>query len=872
VSLLDNSFIFEILKDDPENIDRINATLQDIKHALYTNVYNAQRAISVFYQTSFKWSTHRRADLNRIVFDINYTYVEHRGRNKFRASNYYKKEISSREIFNNPDIFSKCILVFINGNLTNNFYVYFNEDKMEIRFIKYISPTINTNNDDGFIYSDLENFDTINATVTVVIMPICKRSIGSLYTNDLKTRKYNISEYDDIWTPSSGISVGKNPILFIGSGNFLSYNNISRNNNVISIDSSPYEHITSNDNLTFNMLYPANLLVERDVSNDGWFTLPIMNMPIPKENILIFKKPNYSNYELDYNATLEYYYPNKYRIVSDHENDYRILVFYNDDVDNLIPKHKNELSLYMKFMPGIDKYIDGTVPEYIKDYEPIKVEYDIPDYLLSSSTHLEYKINKLRELIYSNPDLYKYYLNKYVDVYPSVHVIVDAKTYNDRIRHNTSNEIPDSVVTFDTARYMFSMVKENNAQTFRLYIDNKIYIPTGDWIYDYNGVRYFYVPIEYVNIGSHIEVQKVIDNRYERALTVKSTDAQVIILDRCKRIKPDDIYITYKDPDSDIEHYLTNYKLCEKLSNDRTIDDTDIELNGNMYREAVGFNFYQELYIIWDNDTLDGYSVTIRANKYGLVFSAYNQVIKGDIEFNTSQDNANMVIYRDGRLMSPRGLKVIKNNGANGPHNVKSLVVPEDVYIAIEHMPEKYNLVCEYNDDYVKRLRIYQRYLDTDNIISGREDNIYDKQIDSDEEVYNRMIDYGHFVDLTNLITKPLDFKWYDIYMNGLKLTDYDVTFVSPYQMIIHLEDDYPDIDEFIMMDFLDFIKDHVIPLPFINPDLEQITPRMIAEYPEMMDYNTNVVFDSDTVYTMYSSILLNPDVEEGFIEEDKAP
>lgn len=877
---MDNLYLFEMLNDHPNNVKMINDTLHDIKNSLYDHLYIAQRALSQFHRVDINFSKCRFLRHNRIVFDIAYTYIENENRCDFRNSKYYKKEVLCDDLFKNPDIFSRAIMVFIDGKLMNNFYVYFAEDRLEIRFARYMKTMGDI--DDGMHRLAIDELIKRDTIVSIVFMPICKKATGEIPYKRLAEDNLSISRYADYLMGSSYVDVGDTPMIFMSdslfgnSGVGIRYNAMmfDRIEDVMTIYDKTYSHATYdlyNPQMYINILYPANIVSVKTVYTNGWFALPIKRTPIPKENILVFKKSateNSSILEFDHTAKIEMYYPNVYRIDSDHTGEYIIYAFYNDDIEHSPLIHYNELNLYMRFMDGLPEYVDGTIPEYIKNYKPIDLEYSIDDYKSTKSEALEYKIQKLREVIYQNPALYSYYLKRYVEAYPNITLEINPEVYNSRLRTDTSIEMPDNpVVTFDSPRFMFSVRRSNNFQLFKFFIDRKAYYPTDDEVFYDGEFMYIYLSTDIVRMESYIEIQKMYDSTFTKSYTVTPGVPIHVSIDKESRAAVEDLYITHNN--GIIEEYITDYRIYEKLDNTRDFRMNDTIFSGERYRpiELTSFYKYSDVYIVITDESLDGETITVRSDKRTMIFREFADERKSEINSNVNKDKRNYVIYRDGRLMAPVGVKVRYNEDSNGPHTIQSLIATEeDTVVVASHLPDKYNLVCEYADDYVKRLRIYQRYMDTEEEIDGREGNIYDMQIASSVELENRILDSGHFVDLTNLITKPLDFRWYDIYMNGLKLTERDVTFISPYQMIINLYDDYPDIDTFIIIDMIGFIKKYVIPLPFVNPDWVQVTDAMIDEYPEVMDDNLNVVFDSDTIRTMTGDVLLNPDLADGYI------
>lgn len=875
---MDRHYLFEMLNDHPDNIEKINATLHDIKNSLCGHLYTAQRALSMFHRVDLDFSDHRQIRHNRIVFDVAYTYIENENRCDFRNSEFYKREIHCDDIFKNPEIFSRVILVFIDGRLTNNFYAFFAEDRVEIRFVRHMK-TPNTS-EDGMYRGTIDELVETGAKITIIFMPICKKASGIVPYMRISDDMFTISEQAEYLTGSSYVNAGTEPMMFLAgeingyNGTGITYQNMrySKTDNGLSIASDTYPNFVYqyfNPDIYMNIIYPANLITIKDVASDGWFTLPLMRMPIPKENILVFRKSSLENdsaMELDHTAIIDMYYPNVYKVKSDYNGEFTIYVFYNDNIEYSELLHYNEIDLYMRFMDHFTEYTDNTIPKYIKSFEPVTLEYNINNYIASGESHLEYKIGKLRDVIYKNPALYKYYLKRYVDRYPNVELEIDPDEYSSRLRRDTSIELPNmDIVTFDSPRYMFSMRRCSNLQFFKFFIDRKAYHPSEDEMFYDNEFVYLYLPTSVVMLDSHIEIHKLYNSSFSDTYTVPDEPIH-IHLDESRRATVEDLYVTHNT--GEIEEYVTNYKVYERLDDSRLSLDGDIEIDGHRYREIniTKFYKYSDIYFVFD-ESLVGETVTIRSDKRTVIYRNFDEFI--EIDENVNKDKRNYLTYRDGRLMSPKATKFRYNQDSDGTHTIQPLIVTEeDTSVIVSHLPDKYNLVCDYADPYVKRLRIYQKYMDAGDDISGRDGNIYDMQLASSKELRDKISETGHFVDLTNLITKPLDFRWYEIYMNGLKLTEKDVIFISPYQMIITLQDDYPDIDSFIITDMLGFIEEYTIPLPFINPDWVQVTDAMIEEYPEVMDAHENVIFDGDTLYTMPGSILLNPDIAEGYTIE----
>lgn len=858
---MDHSYLFEILGDHPDNIKKINEALYDIKASLFKSLHNTQYGLTDVFQRVIDFSTYRAIDHTKIAFDIDYTFIDNAKRIKFKQSPYYKKELYSTDLYNVTDLFHRCIMVFINGKLTNNYYVFIDDAKLQIIFKRYYSPKKIYN--DGLSAELINEYKNNHVNMCVVIMPLCERHNTTINLNTLYNNNYTLDIPTDN-TPLVLMSSNGKTKEYFNTG--ITYSPMYVNDN--QLINGTYQNVNADIEMTY--LYPDNLLEVKDIDSDGWFSIELQKTPIPVENILVFKRLefNSSKMELLYgDDIMTMYYPNIYKINIPSDMGYRVFVFYANDISD--EKYKSELKLYTDFINAEPQYRDGSIPDYIKTYKPIEMVYDIDDYKAVSTgeTELQYKIRKLREVIEENPDLYKYYMEKYTDLYPCVNHIVTEESFSNRVRRDTSQELPFTE-TFDEDRYLFSISTSYMGELSMFFIDNLYYYP--DKVYVHNGYLYIYIPTELVHVDSYIHICKLYNNTFTKEYTIDTSVPTKVVIDKVYRAAGEDIYLTVGSGDN--EKYITEgFSLCEKLSSKREILDKDIEFNGEYYRPIydTSFHRYNELYIIFGDDTYNGQTITVRSDKRTLVFDSAVALGTLTINSNINTDKRNLLIYRDGRLMSSYAAKYRYSDNPNGPHEIQSLLIMnDDTVIKTIHSSEKYNLICDYNDENIKHLRVYQKYMDTPEEIYEREDNLYNKIIESSGELEAILNSKGKFVDLTNMITKPLDFRWYDIYLNGLRLTERDVTFVSPYQLIINIDDDYPDIDTFIVTDVIGFIEKYVIPLPFLNPDWQQVTEEMIEEYPEMMDPKLNVVFDGDKEYTTNSSILLDPDDSNGYTLE----
>ena len=996
---MDNNFIFQFLGDDPENVKNINQTLFDIQRSTFNELLAAQRALCGVRKYTKNFSDGEYYRNVRYVFDVPYTFIGSGKRIDHRYSDFYKKEIPVDAIYMRPDLFDFVPIVFVDGRLYDNFYVVAMEDYTQIRFGVYSGRRSDFT--DGFTLPEITNFISSDTKITIVFMPLYKYTAGSLSYNTLTSGRFELT--DDGFISSSNIANGTSPFIFVAGD---TDNTTVKGYTVVSTTLTDSTCMFSKAQLpqmtnkkskhSVYSLYFANNFRKYYVGNsdiptvtvdvpdsasgpvrcrdifagaDGWFSLPLGDMPCPVDSILVFRYYSDAPAVYDHDATITLHYPNVYKIdsVADDNDGYIVMAFYNDNISPYKIKLRDELSLYRMFCARIDNsgmastFADGTVSDYVSTYNPIETNYGIDDYNSGDTAGqpLAYKLETLRNLIYNDPMLYARYLERFVDTIPTYKTIATKEYITDKTRTNTSKDIPSmNTVTFDSPMVVFGVDRFDFSDGVIVIADNKVSTPDHTYITD--DTIYVYIDKSNITVGSTIEFYLLTDYTYAKEYILHSGEAVKITLPEFNNVRPEDIYLTTLV--GGVSTAVSDYTLCEKIdSNLREILPTDVKISNDYYRPIDNNYFikYPELYII-SGDSLDGVTVTVRTDKFNEVVSATGSAEDYTINRSINSGKRSFMVYRDGRLMSPAASHLSVNVNNDGPHRFRSNVFMDpDTEFSVWHSSEKYNLVAEYhNEDInVKRLRFYQRYLDVeDDEIDGRGGNIYDNQLSSsasstvanitslvtnfyyvrntlpagkytiaysrhDAAVYVNvdllegswialddmnstvMIHYvtpnveytssleltddisdsvpitnyairAKYVDMTGVLTKPIDFRWYDIYLNGLKLTERDVMILSPYTLLVLVEDDYPDIDCLIYVDLVDFILEWVVPndelgrdgLDLINPDWEQITPAMVEDYPELMDDNTNLFLNPDMAENIRANIILDPDSEEGYI------
>jgi len=861
-----NKHVYQIIGNDPFNIKILNETLWDIKERLFYNLYEAQKAITDIRRFDFTMDDFDVFNNTEVIYSINSQFITNETRIAYRNSPFYKKNISPDDIISNTDIFYNSVMVFINGELYTNYYVRPNEDITNIVFKSFASfPTTSPYVRNGFTHKELKDLIDSKAVMTVFFVnnheeSVYKTNLTTL-TNYAVNPQYlglpivNFASLNDIdhsddftcWVTNDDTHLYKYQLLTTE----LKDDKIYFNENEIKSLSNTYTYLKN----VYLLNYMDTITVP---TGTEYFELPIKDMPIPIENLLIFRKNN-CKLLFDHSTKLSLYYPNIYKVETTHKDDLVIFVYYSDDTVSVGSKYKNELRLYYRFVNNVlERYKNKTIPDIIKNYTPISMVYDNNDLQKSFSDHLIYKMNRLTESLNLEGDYYAIYLDKLVGYMPSFYIDVsEIENLSSRYRTNNHQEIKDPAQKeeFSEPCYLFLFRHNSINDKVNIIIDG--YQSNETYEYYDEKYTYIYIPARMVNTDSMIHVEKFVDYNYRQEITISDINEYYKInIPNYQRIQMSDIYISTQDNDGNAIYMTKNdYTLYRK------IDDIYEEITDN------DFFSYKEVYVKFNNP--------IDANK---VVNAYvtritfKQVIKGKNEFNINipinNDSRNILIYKNGRLVPNVARKYTFSDKIKGPHRIKALLNfnPEDEFTFI------------YNTN--KYFMVY----------------------------YQETINKKGIVDLTGKISKPLDFKWYDIYLNGIKLDETNTEIISPFIMIItgiptltnlevyqknldsytwdntydtddissrifdeivdEIEDQYDDIDDIIpditldiVVDIIGFLEEYLFSLKLINPDLQQITTEMKSKYFRLFDSKNNLYVNPDFDTTKFEmDVFLNPD------------
>lgn len=744
--MIDPDLFIEAEKNNTFDLQALEKSLADIKQTSFKYLYDFQRNAVNYSRFDFNMSDLRVCNNvnnqgvkfypKRYVYHIAKNFVSDRNRLIYKRSVYYNKELSISQVSNDTNVFTHIYLVFIDGKYYDTINLRCKEDVSQVIFDIYekgINPT-------GI---PKEHFDALlkkDAKITVFFMPNAVYGMYNTNYNVLKMYKNQLS------IPSLNISgnLGSRSqyITFINNNNLLF-------TSVITDTATSAEMLKFYDNnlkefdsklVHLNIFGFRNLLDQYNVPGaNSFFVIPLQDMPIPTENLMVFRNDSVGNKTFAHDIQIKLHYPNVYEIIGNTKKEnLTIYAFYFKDKTSESLKFSNELEVYHKlFGNDIGRYMTGQIPSIINNYDPSKLTYDIKDFNGSPEydDHLKYKIDKLKEWIVQNPNVLRTYLTNQIKTANGYIIDVSKVDLKSKIRYNNFGEVDyeHEKITFKEPRYLFVL---GNTSTdlysdIRFYIDGLIYVP--DIKYKDSQYEYFYIPTTLLKSDSLIEIERFKEIEYQKIMTFNSPIEKQYLTPRSDwTFNASDIYIVDPQINKFVDRksfkvVITKNKIdieldsssLKQLQGDVGIKVTDPTLLARPLYVFIRRHIYFEEKVIKENDDI------------GTVFF---------FESRTNFDVKNVRVFKNGRFL-PSSLYDVDFENKVGSKNFVTPLIRKRIgdRFVVDCTPYKYKTVLE---------------------LGGLESN--------------------GFVDLRGVINKPFDLKWYDIYLNGRRLNKKQVEIISP--------------------------------------------------------------------------------------------
>lgn len=805
-ALLNNSFDYSSMHD----------TLKNTWHNSFSYLYEKQKAF-IEYKELFYYSNddvsrnskligHLYVDKwNRASFDIGTDLINVCNREEYRRSRFYQKEFSSIDLITNQSIFLKVPVIMIDNHVIWDYKIKINKEtttiilpfkrsfviKNERNFennwdIIYVDHCIQVFVVDNIYYERL-NLNKNNINYNRENMSI---SIPKEYLSDYPKNKDG-TMFCSIHIPNlngNAYELGTSLIDFFDEGEYYTaYLTKSISDIIFKTGISFYIDMIFFNHLHRHIYYNGST----SISDGTEPTVTVIekengisySMPIPIENIILFKKSiNDDEYRVLKNTdNVKMSYPNIYFIKDKDQqfkDEYKLFYFFypNDDL-----KYKYVFDFYKSFLLnhfklGIEEVIDkiyrntmeysGYNDEQIIEFRQVffwvlryqyyHYKYGEMDFLQryklldeeKDDTPWEYKDTTLRNWIMVDPNTLRNYVLDQNKLGDSYHLFTNTIDMPSRLRKNASLEMKEECINFNEDRYVFAMANEQESGKLlncRVFVDG---IMVADLIQERKlFMEYLYIPAEMVTDDSYIEIEIFPSYRFTKEVTFSSLDdvKEITIIEPTENIFPTAADLYYSEKKGSEETRYTNnffditsmYKNCEfpVTTMDKTKPVMFTRLNKFKIKPSKNsIEVLNKPINICISKIPSG--LTVLMDEAGF---PYLEFIENNFNFSIDY----IRIYLNGRLL------------------------PRIKYAFFSSLPNPKLQILEYCDigDIL--------YLD---ITPYRYTEVFYKEKISEDEL---------IIDLKGYINKPFDIRYFDVYMNGRKLSLNNVMSLDPWSFTL---------------------------------------------------------------------------------------
>lgn len=440
-------------------------------------------------------------------------------------------------------------------------------------------------------------------------------------------------------------------------------------------------------------------------------------------------------------------------------------VFYNDLLTTDNESYVNDMGFYFSRVNDIQYRLEkGTMDSLVSGYTPETFSFGPSEYDVSIwFPHVtNYKFATFRKFIENNPQV----LELYWDILgppTNKHYIDCAKLdLDDRLRADNDLEMGDLVkkdrIIFGDSRYVFAMYREFLSEdefAHRIWIDGVLLLEKEYLICRGHNFYYLYIPVEKIQNTSLLEIERyrLCNDSHTESIPKDAEFPYTIYYTppKDRGIQANDIFVVNQGTGKYLK-YFQEYTL-ERYSSllgkwitipegsAYVVDDQSIKIcidNAELRGVTLLYGVYQAAFMVssepfdpeGDNPTLVGKQMPY---------------IKMDIPNLGNYSESSYRMFLNHRACSTGQFYLRQSMTYGGLDSVRSITkLQEGDVLTLDRVPGNYRLVY-----------------------------------------YLPMVNENGYVDLDGKIPLPLSFKWYDIYLNGLRLNRKHVDFVSPTKMYL---------------------------------------------------------------------------------------
>ena len=677
--------------------------------------------------------------------NIEHPFIIAGQRERYKRSSVFRKYIDIDTVVANRAFFQYNILVFGGGKLLLNYKLKAYNDKISLVFKE-------------------KDFDKSIDTLRVIYLP---DSIISYIEPELSMFTGNILDATEFTNFKMFRAIGSYVGFWINkeTGDTFMIPDIA-------FDSKQFT-FTINDLLPTNVekfklaMVGINTLQEiKDIQPDTeWLRLGIDKMPLPTENVILFRYDNGFFVPSIGDESLEGYYPDMFKVNNPNNKNLRMFILYEDNTPNEHITFDNEATYYLERNNLLEQYKTDTVPTVLKNFEPVDWKYSIDDFIQKYQyakidfrdiwDSLEYNIDTINGMLKK----WFYLFREYEDATYGFrkgwyHRLATYDNLKDKERINTFAEFPETPelqVEFNSVQYLFTYVDDmetGNVNSFCFFVDGKLTIPTR--IIVYRGIQYVYFPKAIFKPDSVIEVERFDGNYFSYNMNLNESDAITMSKLMTKSTVANNIFLVSPTTGE----YLNNGQVKTYIM-DPVLGEYEVDLQTSVfivYPESrlriERINYIEESIMICCNDIT--YRFFVRESGDDFLWNR-EELINLNSSGNINHVKQGLlhrlrIHTNDGRLIPKRGYNVLLHKNYRDP--------------------VKFNIPISY----------------------GTNENFLVSYIGYDETlVYHKTdIDGDGILDLEGRLNRPFSLIYHDIYLDGFRLTKYDIEQIAPFTISVN--------------------------------------------------------------------------------------
>lgn len=745
----------------------------DMQIRSYSYDYTIQKELVNYHEVRFT-TKDLKVDIGRYMFDdihterVLYFPIKHQliatGKRKpYRDSTVYNKALSFEELNANHKLFKYNVLVFLDGKLYTNIRIKPNEEFTHIYFR----------------YRDLAKY-LIQPAVDITVYCIPQSVIAVSEPLDNTNSAENFVSFRAFSTTSmkefSQCSKFYGFLVNQTDGSYIMAESIEylEQEQVFQIDSVRYPTDISNYKLVLvgsDLIYSV---YDLPADNDQFFATELEGMPISTDSmaIMVWDTSRTRWIPNPQSVTITEKYPNVYQVSNPDDYEIRLIVYYADNSQNEHIVYDTEMDYYLDKVNLLDAYQNSYVPAILKDYKPVKWDYNLKTFFNDHNgihrtnikepwTSFQYKMHSISKMIKLWCGFYLEYAKRtYGFLTGWYHDISkwSPEHLASKVRMDSFTDIPPDPTgreeypsaKFTEPQYVFTYKNDDgfdDANSYLFYIDGKMVIPTKVLVF--RGYQYVYLPQKLIKSDSMIEVERFDGVRFSKFLRVPAEGVLVDLSFLKRSIIANSLFIVNKNN----EFANDNYKV-EVI--DPEVGTYRIDLDESVYTLTNKMSLkITPLFDVY-NDT----QIWLNCNNQLVTF----------VKRNTGDDYARL------------GTANVNLNADNQICNVKQKISPRlRIYTKDGRMFSKPSYSVKKRKLYKDKPRFNLPVRPGDEITNLVAYIGYDERL-----IYHRdVIRNDGFINIEGKTTRPICLAYHDIYLNGVRLHKKDIRIIAPFKFVI---------------------------------------------------------------------------------------